>query len=175
VRSFVPFLASVLIKAWKESNDNFDMDTILGGMAALDNELAWFKKEASKWDVTLSSVVPLEANIRYSSFLERLMSPEVDYTVAITAYWAIETVYQESFAHCLEEGSNTPQVLKETCERWGNEAFAKYCLSLQQIANRRLEKASDDVVAKAEVAFLQILELEVEFWNLSSEITLSKE
>lgn len=95
------------------------------------------------------------------------MSPEVEYTVAITAFWAIETVYQDSFAHCLEDGCKTPEDLKQTCQRWGNNGFGEYCQSLQKIANRRLEKASDDTVAKAELVFLQVLEHEVEFWNMS--------
>lgn len=99
--------------------------------------------------------------------LESLMSPEVKYTVAITAFWAIEAVYQESFAHCIEEGSKTPQELKGTCARWGNEGFGQYCQSLQQIVNQRLQKASDDELKKAEVAFLSVIEHEVEFWNMS--------
>ncbi|KAL7123764.1 hypothetical protein ABFS83_14G004200 [Erythranthe nasuta] len=167
VRAFVPFVASVLIKAWKESDDKADVDVILGGVSALNDEISWFKNEASKWSVALDSVVPQQANLNYCRFLERLMSPEVDYTRAITAFWAIETVYRESFAHCLEEGSRTPQELKGTCQRWGNDGFGRYCSSLQNIANRRLEKASDEVVAKAEVNLLEILEHEVEFWNMS--------
>lgn len=99
--------------------------------------------------------------------LESLMSPDAEYTVAITAFWAIETVYQESFAHCIEEGSKTPPELKETCVRWGNEAFGKYCQSLQNIANRCLQKASDEELKKAEVMLLSVLEHEVEFWNMS--------
>ena len=99
--------------------------------------------------------------------LESLMRPEVEYTVAITAFWAIEAVYQESFAHCLGEGSETPTELKETCARWGNEGFGQYCQSLQNIANWRLQKASDDELRKAEVALLSVLEHEVEFWNMS--------
>lgn len=95
------------------------------------------------------------------------MSSEVDYTVAITALWAIEAVYQESFAHCLEDGSNTPEDLKETCQRWGNSGFGEYCLSLQKIANRRLEKASDDTLTKAETTLISVLENEVGFWNMS--------
>lgn len=95
------------------------------------------------------------------------MSPEVEYTVAITAFWAIEAVYQESFALCLQDGSKTPPELKETCQRWGNDCFGQYCCSLQNIANRHLGKAPLDVVAKAEVVLLQVLELEVEFWNMS--------
>jgi len=99
--------------------------------------------------------------------LESLMSPDVEYSVAITAFWAIEAVYQESFAHCIGEGSKTPEELKGTCERWGNEAFAKYCLSLQNIAERRLQKASDEELKKAEAMFLNVLEYEVDFWNMS--------
>lgn len=95
------------------------------------------------------------------------MSPEVDYTVAMTAFWAIETVYQESFAHCLEEGSKTPPELEEVCQRWGNDGFGNYCCALRSIADRRLEKAPVDEVSKAEVTFLRVLEYEVEFWNMS--------
>ena len=95
------------------------------------------------------------------------MRPEVDYTVAITAFWAIEAVYQESFAFCLEDGSRTSPELRETCQRWGNDGFGQYCSSLQNIANRHLGKAPLDVVAKAEVVLLKVLELEVRFWNMS--------
>lgn len=104
-----------------------------------------------------------------SSFLESLISPEVEYTVAITAFWAIEAVYQESFAHCLQEGSKTREDLKETCERWGSDGFGQYCKSLQSVANRCLRKAPDDVVSRAERVVLRVLELEVEFWNMSLE------
>ncbi|KHN02900.1 Seed maturation protein PM36 [Glycine soja] len=126
VRAFVPFAASVLIKAWKESDCRGDMEVILGGVASLEDEISWFKAEANKW-----------------------------------------AVYQESFAHCIEEGSKIPPELKETCARWGNEAFGKYCQSLQNIANRRLQKASDEELKKAEFMLLSVLEHEVEFWNMS--------
>lgn len=167
VRAFVPFVASVLVKACNETDDSSDMEVILGGLAALNDELAWFKKEASKWGITLSDTVPLAANIRYCSFLKSLMSSEVEYTVAVTAFWAIEAVYQDSFAYCLEEDSKTPEELKETCERWGNEEFGEWCCSLEEIVNRRLQKAPDEVVKKAEAVFLRVLELEVEFWDMS--------
>ncbi|KAE9601495.1 hypothetical protein Lal_00040545 [Lupinus albus] len=168
VRAFVPFVASVLIKAWKESDDNGDIEIILGGMASLQDEITWFKREATNWGISHSEVVPQQANINYCRFLESLMSPEMEYTVAITAFWAIEAVYQESFAYCLGEGSKTPPELKETCARWGNEGFGMYCQSLQRIADRRLLKASEDELKKAEVLFLSVLEHEVEFWNMST-------
>uniref|UniRef100_A0A2N9IP66 aminopyrimidine aminohydrolase n=1 Tax=Fagus sylvatica TaxID=28930 RepID=A0A2N9IP66_FAGSY len=167
VRAFVPFVASVVIKAWKESDDSSDMEVILSGMASLNDEIAWFKSEAAKWGVQLSDIVPQKANQAYCRFLESLMSPDVEYTVAITAFWAIEAVYQASFALCLEDGSKTPAELRETCQRWGNDGFGQYCNSLQKIASRRLAKAPDDVLTKAEVALLSVLEHEVEFWNMS--------
>ncbi|XP_022741798.1 probable bifunctional TENA-E protein [Durio zibethinus] len=166
VRAFVPFVASVLTKVWKGSDDN-DTEVILGGMAALNDEVGWFKKEASKWGVQLSNIVPQKANQEYCRFLESLMCLEVEYAVAIVAFWAIEAVYQESFAHCLEDGSKTPPELQETCQRWGNEGFRQYCNSLRKIADRQLEKASDDVITNAEATFLRILEHEVDFWNMS--------
>lgn len=113
------------------------------------------------------SVVLEKMHMVCCRFLENLMSPDVDYAVAITTFWAIETVYQESFAHCLEDGSKTPPELQDTCQRWGNDDFGEYCRSLQEIANRYLEKASSDVLTEAEVTFLRVLEHEIEFWNMS--------
>lgn len=169
VREFVPFVASVLLKACKQSDDSgSDMEVILGGMASLNDELSWFKKEASKWDVLLSSVAPQKANLDYCRFLQSLTLPEVDYTVVITAFWAVETVYQESFALCLESGSKTPVELKETCQRWGSADFGRYCSSLQKITDRCLEKAPVDVQRKAEEVFVSVLEHEINFWDMSS-------
>ncbi|URD82516.1 Seed maturation protein PM36 [Musa troglodytarum] len=167
VKEFVPFLASVLLKAWKHSDDESDMEILLGGMTSLSDELAWFRKEASKWDVKLVGIAPQQANLEYCRFLQSLMLPEVDYAVAITAFWAIETVYQESFSLCLDSSSKTPEELMETCQRWGSANFGHYCCSLQKIADRCLEKASSDIIRKAEEAFVCVLEHEVNFWNMS--------
>ncbi|KAK6930266.1 Thiaminase-2/PQQC [Dillenia turbinata] len=166
VRNFVPFLSSVLINACKDSDDQSDMEVILSGLASLDDEVAWFKNEAKKWDIDLSKVTPQKANQNYCGFLESLMLPEVEYTVAITALWAIEAVYQDSFAYCLEDNSKTPQELKEACQRWGNESFGGYCQKLKKIADRRLEKAPESVLIEAEMTLLRVLEHEVEFWNM---------
>ncbi|KAI7724812.1 hypothetical protein M8C21_021735 [Ambrosia artemisiifolia] len=168
VRSFVPFAASILMKSCKESSDESDMEVILGGMASLNDEINWFKQQASKFHVSLTSVVPQNANVRYCKFLENLMSSEIEYPVAITAFWAIEAVYQESFAHCLEEGNKIPQELQATCERWGNAGFGAYCRSLRDIVDRCLQNASQEVISKAEVFFLSVVEHEVEFWNMSN-------
>ncbi|XP_038875310.1 probable bifunctional TENA-E protein [Benincasa hispida] len=166
LRSFAAFVASVLVKAWKESDDRADEEVILGSLASLNDEFAWFKKEALKRDINLTEIVPQKATVGYSRFLESLMRPEVEYTVAITALWGIEAVYHESFAYCSEEGTKTPLELREACGRWGNEGFGKYCNRLKEIADRRLEMGSGEVSKKAEVGLLRVLEYEVGFWNM---------
>ncbi|KAL4202875.1 hypothetical protein AMTRI_Chr02g265720 [Amborella trichopoda] len=167
VRQFIPFVASILIKSWKEAVDNSDMDLILSGLASLNDEISWFKKEASKWDIVLSDIIPQESNQDYSRFLESLTNSEIDYPVVLTALWAIEVVYQESFSLCLKDDSKTPPELLEACHRWGNEEFKQYCCLLQRTTDRYLEKAPINVVAKAEEVFVRVLENEVKFWNMS--------
>ncbi|GAB2294264.1 hypothetical protein Dimus_028479 [Dionaea muscipula] len=167
VRAFVPFVAGLLLKAWRESDDQSDIEVILGGLAALNDEIAWFKKEALKWDVQLSSIAPQKSNQDYCRLLESLTDPAVEYAEAMTAFWAIEAVYQQSFGHCLEDGCRTPPELGEACQRWGNQGFEQYCSSLRKIANRCLHKASDDVRRRAEVTLLHVLQQEVAFWNMS--------
>lgn len=66
VRALVPFVGSLIVKAWKESDDGSDVDTILRGMAALNDELDWFKREANRWGVHLSEMlVPQKPNQEY--------------------------------------------------------------------------------------------------------------
>ncbi|GKV45039.1 hypothetical protein SLEP1_g52167 [Rubroshorea leprosula] len=76
VRAFVPFVASVLIKAYKDSDDSSnDVEVILGGMTALNDEIAWFKKEATKWNVQLSEIVPQKTNQEYCRYILHLLFP----------------------------------------------------------------------------------------------------
>ncbi|CAN6819680.1 unnamed protein product [Brassica oleracea] len=167
VRGFVPFVANVLIRAGKESGETSDMEVVLGGLASLNDEIEWFKSEGSKWGVDFSTVVAQKANQEYSRFLEALMSSEVEYSVVMTAFWAIEAVYQESFAHCLEDGNKTPAELIGACNRWGNDGFRQYCLSVKNIAERCLENASREALVEAEDVLVRVLEHEVAFWEMS--------
>lgn len=166
VREFVRFLASVLVKAPRNSSTE-DIDIILGGLVALDQEISWFRKEASNWEVDLLNCNPQRANTEYCRFLESLMQPDVDYAVVIVALWAIEVVYCDSFALCLDLDAKTPPLLLEACQRWGNKGFKQYCTSLQKIADKALDNAPHNVQQKAEEAFIQILKNEIEFWNMS--------
>lgn len=69
MRAFVPFVASVLIKAWKNSDhESGDIELVLSGVVALSDEIEWFKQEASKWGVELSGVVPEKTTQDYCRF-----------------------------------------------------------------------------------------------------------
>lgn len=76
LRSFAAFVGSVLVKAWKESDDRADEEVILGSLAALNDEFAWFKKEALKRDINLSEIVPQKATAGYSRYRSRLSPAE---------------------------------------------------------------------------------------------------
>ncbi|KAM3360235.1 putative bifunctional TENA-E protein [Capsicum galapagoense] len=166
-RALAPFAASFLVKAWKESVDSCDVEVILAGLGYLNDQICWLKQEASKWHITLTSVVlDHKALLDYFRFFERLTrSPDVKYADAVTILWAVESVYHNGFVHCLEEGNNTPEEMKEGCKIWGNENIKQYCQSLENIANKKLEEASNEQVSKNEVLILDFLENIVRYWN----------
>ncbi|XP_059307666.1 probable bifunctional TENA-E protein [Lycium ferocissimum] len=165
--ALAPFAASVLLKAWK-SVDSSDVEVMLVGLGYLNDEICWLKKEAPKWHISLTSVVvDHKPVLDYFRFFERLTSSDVKYAEAVTILWAVASVYHYGFGHCLEEGNNTPEEMKEGCKIWGNESFKQYCQSLENIANARLEEASEEEVSKAEVLILEFLENVVHFWSVS--------
>lgn len=59
VRELVPFTASVLLKASKNSDDGNDMEVLLSGVAPLSDEISWLKQEAARGDVPLFNVIVL--------------------------------------------------------------------------------------------------------------------
>ncbi|KAJ8557574.1 hypothetical protein K7X08_003199 [Anisodus acutangulus] len=166
--AFAPFAASVLLKARKESTDSSDVEVVLAGLGYLNDEICWLKEEAPKWHISLRSVVvDNKPVLDYFRFFERLTSSDVKYAEAVTILWAVQLVYHNGFGHCLEEGNNTPEEMKEGCKIWGNESFKQYCQSLENIANSRLEEASDEEVSKIEILILEFLENVVHFWSVN--------
>ena len=65
----MPFAASLVVKGWKNSDDSDgDVEVILSGLAALNDEIDWFKKQASKWGVDLSVVAPQQPALDYCRY-----------------------------------------------------------------------------------------------------------
>ncbi|KAI5064330.1 hypothetical protein GOP47_0021000 [Adiantum capillus-veneris] len=168
VRSFIRFVASVLVKLPKNALEN-DVDLVLGGICALEQEISWFRSEATKWRVQLAGLTLQKANSDYCRFLEELSDSSTHHAVALAAFWAIEMVYNESFATCIEGATDTPIELRGACERWGNAEFKGYCMALQKLAEKYLQISATDVQKQAEQEFLNVLSFEVKFWNMSSQ------
>lgn len=68
MRGIVPLIASVLVKASRASDDKSDVEILLNVMAFANAENDYLKKEASKWKVSLTSVVPHNATINYCRY-----------------------------------------------------------------------------------------------------------
>eukprot|EP00243_Klebsormidium_subtile_P004656 TRINITY_DN18805_c0_g1_i1.p1 TRINITY_DN18805_c0_g1~~TRINITY_DN18805_c0_g1_i1.p1 ORF type:complete len:217 (-),score=29.34 TRINITY_DN18805_c0_g1_i1:215-865(-) len=164
VREFARFVASVLLKAPREGPD---LMLILGGLAALDDELNWFQKKCVERGVEIAKLELAPANLEYIRSLQSWSAPDVCYPVAATALWAIELVYNIGWGICLEEDANTPETLRDCCERWGSLDFREYVSELKGLADRILKGANESERKEAEAAFVEILELESAFWDMS--------
>lgn len=64
VREFVRFVASVLLKVPRDAPEQ-EMDTVLGGLSALENEVSWFRKEANFWEIFLEKITIYEQGQEY--------------------------------------------------------------------------------------------------------------
>ncbi|CAM6099162.1 unnamed protein product [Calypogeia fissa] len=166
VKSFVRYLASILAKAPGSASDE-EVDALLGGLNALQDELRWFRSQASKWDLSLQNTAIHDTTQRYCKFLSELSETQVEYPAALAALWIIEAVYNESFATCLEKDAKTAPELQEACGRWGNAEFGGYCTLLKGLADKALENASPAVREAAESYFEQVLKHEIDFWSMS--------
>lgn len=62
MRQFARFVASVLLKAPQEGPD---LMLILGGLAALDDELKWFQKKCAERGVEIEKLELAPANQEY--------------------------------------------------------------------------------------------------------------
>lgn len=103
----------------------------------------------------------------FSRWLQSWSAPDVAYSVATTALWAIELVYNIGWGICLEPDANTSESLRDCCERWGSLDFREYVNELKGLADRTLKRASDTEMKEAEAAFVEILKLESAFWDMS--------
>lgn len=58
----------MLLKACKQADNASDMEVVLVGVASPSDEISEFLKEASKWDVNLTTA-PQKANSEYCRYL----------------------------------------------------------------------------------------------------------
>lgn len=124
---------------------------LAAGLVALEAELTWFEQSAVR-DVVALGARPHPTTLAYRAEFERLQLEPFD--VAVTGLWALESAYLEAWRGA------APGALRYRAyvEHWTVPEFADYVASLEI-------HATDS--AAAEAAWLRIVHLEGEFWDMA--------
>ncbi|MDJ0701762.1 MAG: TenA family transcriptional regulator [Leptolyngbyaceae cyanobacterium MO_188.B28] len=135
-------------------------DIILAGLAALKDELNWFRAKASERQLNLATP-PQPACRQYCQFMEQLST--LPYAVQATAFWSIESAYNQGW----RLPGPMPEPYCEFADRWGNSGFTEYVQLLEQQADEALSLAEDRIQEQAETTFLGVAKLEQAFWQMA--------
>jgi formylaminopyrimidine deformylase / aminopyrimidine aminohydrolase len=155
VQEFTRMLCRVLAAA---PDDH--LDSLLGGLGALKDELLWFQAKAAERQLNLGT--PRQATCQqYCEFMASLVT--TPYAVQATALWAIEYAYNQGW----QLPGPMPQPYTEFADRWGNPGFTEYVHILAQQADAALSAATPAVQQQAEAAFLRVAALEADFWQMA--------
>jgi len=135
-------------------------DTLLSGASAIKDELAWFREKATARSLNLNTQKQPACN-QYCHFMQTLW--DMPYPVQATAFWAIELAYNQGW----QLPGQMSGSYNEFAQRWGNPGFTEYVTLLEKQANQVLPEASESIQQQAESAFLQVAQLEAEFWQMA--------
>ena len=138
-----------------------DVGLLAGGVVATVGELGWFEEMAARRGVALDA--PMHPATRaYCDFL--LALTYAAYPAQITAIWALERTYLESW----ESARPGAKPYRECVERWTTGAFRSYVGDLQAAVDRQLESSGGEPVREAEDAFLWVTHYERGFWDMAT-------
>jgi thiaminase len=137
-----------------------DVGLLAGGVVTTVGELGWFEAMAARRGVALD--VAMHPTTRgYCDFLLALTFST--YPAQITAIWALERAYLESW-----EGARPgAQPYRPFVERWTTDAFRSYVRDLQVAVDRQLEAAVGEQAREAEDAFRWVTHYERGFWDMA--------
>ena len=137
-----------------------DVGLLAGGVVATVGELGWFREMAARRGLALDA--PMHPTTRaYCDFL--LAVTYAAYPAQITAIWALERTYLESW-----QGARPgAQPYREFVERWTTDAFRSYVGDLQTAVDRQLEASIGEPAREAEDAFVWVTHYERGFWDMA--------
>ncbi|CAN5429353.1 MAG: TenA family transcriptional regulator [Actinomycetota bacterium] len=138
-----------------------DQSLLIGGLAALENELGWFETKAKERNLPLENAERHPTNRTYGNLFENL--EERSYAANITALWAVEQAYLDAWTHASPGAAE----YKEFVGHWTTPEFAEYVGALKNAADAALEAASEDEKREAEASFLEVARLERDFWGIA--------
>ncbi|MDM9385509.1 TenA family transcriptional regulator [Chlorogloeopsis sp. ULAP01] len=155
VIDFTRMLARVLASAPPQH-----FDVILVGLAALKDELNWFKEKAAERQLNLDTKKQPTCE-QYCKYMHSLA--DMPYPVQATALWAIECAYNQGW----QLPGAMPAPYNEFAHRWGNSDFTAYVKLLEQQADQVLQTASTSIQNQAEEAFIKVAKFEKDFWQMA--------
>lgn len=131
---------------------------LVGGAAALVDELSWFERLAAARGLDLAGP-PLPATEAYGRLLERLDA--ATFPVAVTSLWALERVYLDAWTYA---APGAP-AYREYVEHWTTPQFGEYVAELERAADGAL--GDEPEPADLEPSFREVVEAEVAFWDMA--------
>lgn len=135
-------------------------DTIISGLAVLQDELSWFRDKAAERNLGLD-VPRQETCQRYCDFMEKLAFEP--YEVQAVALWAIEFAYNQAWQ--LPGPMVNPY--DEFAGRWGSPDFTAYVDLLKPQADEAIRDGRQQSRERAEQVFLEVCALEKDFWQMA--------
>lgn len=133
---------------------------ISGGLVAVEAELGWFEEKAQERGLDLET--PRHPTTAAYRDLMMVLDRE-PYTVAVTALWSIEQAYLEAWRGTVPGHPD----YREFVEHWTTQEFAGYVAGLREAADAALETVGEDERRQAESAFLEVVRLERDFWDMA--------
>jgi thiaminase/transcriptional activator TenA len=140
-----------------------NFEVLLSGLAALQDELNWFRVKATERSLNLNAPRQHTCQI-YCDFMGNLVN--APYSVQAVAFWAIEYAYNQGW----QLPGKMAAPYDEFADRWGNPGFTDYVKLLADQADTALAVASQAEQTQAEHAFLRVAQLEKEFWQMAYDV-----
>lgn len=133
---------------------------VAGGLVAIEGELGWFEEKATERKLNLET----PRHPTTAAYRDLMVALEGEpYPVAVTALWAIEQAYLESWQGAAPGHPD----YREFVEHWTTEEFAEYVAGLRKAADAALLNTGVDERKKAEAAFLEVARLERDLWEMA--------
>jgi thiaminase/transcriptional activator TenA len=144
------FQAILLAKAPRDCHQ-----LLIGGLGALDKELAWFESHAARLQVDLD--IPAHPICRrYADFLLRCVYIE-PHSVLLAILFGVEASYLAAWSAQAPIGPYA-----EFIGRWSSADFAAYVAALGNLAEQHYQEAAQEY-------FNEVLVHERDFWKMSWE------
>ncbi|MBA2691684.1 MAG: TenA family transcriptional regulator [Rubrobacter sp.] len=137
-----------------------DQALVIGGIAALEDELGWFEAKAKERNLP-PDAERHPTNVAYGDLFADLEGRS--YAANITALWAVEEAYLDAWTRASPGAAE----YREFVEHWTTPEFREYVGALKNAADSALATATEGEKEEAEAAFEEVARLERDFWSIA--------